>query len=234
VRILVVEDDDGVAAALHTALVRRGVRVRRVARGSDVLAFVNSADAVLLDLGLPDADGLDVCRQMRQACAVPIVMATARGHVRDRIRGLEAGADDYLVKPYDVGELLARLHAVLRRRPSQHDRTTTPPASGVPLEIESDRGFVTLEGREVSLSPKEIQLLTVIAEAAGTVCTRKRLVARVWGRWWSGADRNLDTHIAGLRTKLGRPELIQTVRGVGFRLASPAEHSGTTARCGDG
>jgi DNA-binding response OmpR family regulator len=217
VRLLVVEDDDRVSKALGDALLLRGVPTTRVARGADALAYLSEVDAVVLDLSLPDVEGLDVCRQIRQVCAMPIVMATARGDVADRILGLDAGADDYLVKPYDVGELLARLHAILRRR--QIVDRTVPCHDVGEFRFDDVKGRVTHRGREISLSPKELQLLMVIAESRGAVCTRRRMVARVWGRWWSGADDTLNVHIASLRTKLGQPDLVRTVRGVGFRLA---------------
>ncbi|GAA4706742.1 response regulator transcription factor [Pseudonocardia yuanmonensis] len=217
--ILLVEDDDRVAAALRPALHRHGMTTTRLEHGRGAVDHLAGVDVVLLDLGLPDADGVDVCRAIRQTSDVPVIVVTARGDVEDRIVGLHSGADDYVVKPYDVGELVARIHAVQRRRgPSegeQADRVVTT-EDGVAIDL--GRHTVTVDGAEVTLTRKEFQVLALLAAARGTVCTRTRIVAEVWGRSWPGANRTLDVHVATLRTKLGRPELVQTVRGVGYRL----------------
>lgn len=222
-RILLVEDDDRVAAALTPALRRHGMTMVRLSRGRDAMAHLGDADVVLLDLGLPDIDGVDLCRSIRDSCDLPIIIVSARGEVDDRILGLHSGADDYLVKPYDVGELVARVAAVSRRR------RAALPGAGLPELIEVDgvsldlaRHTVTVDGALVTLSRKEFQVLSLLASAGGAVCTRNRIVAEVWGRSWPGANRTLDVHVATLRTKLGRPELVQTVRGVGYRLSLPA------------
>jgi DNA-binding response OmpR family regulator len=219
--ILLVEDDDRVAAALRPALHRQGMTTTRLAQGRGVADHLAGVDVVLLDLGLPDVDGVDVCRAIREASDVPVIVVSARGEVGDRVLGLHCGADDYLVKPYAVDELVARMHAVLRRR-------APAPAAGVPAEIvvgdvvvDPQRHVVTVAGRPVTLTRKEFQVLALLAGARGTVCTRNRIVAEVWGRSWPGANRTLDVHVASLRTKLGRPELVQTVRGVGYRLCPP-------------
>lgn len=219
VRILLVEDDDRVAAALRPALARHGMTMVRLARGRDVVAHTPEADVVLLDLGLPDVDGVEVCRRIREASDVPVIIVSARGEVDDRILGLHCGADDYLVKPYDVGELVARVEAVYRRRrgaPAGADPVDVIELDG--LTVDLARHAVTIEGQEVVLSRKEFQVLSMLATAGGAVCTRSRIVAEVWGRSWPGAGRTLDVHVATLRTKLDRPGLIQTVRGVGYRL----------------
>ncbi|GAA4552451.1 response regulator transcription factor [Pseudonocardia xishanensis] len=220
--ILLVEDDDRVAAALRPALHRHGMTTTRLDRGREAVEHLAGVDVVLLDLGLPDADGVDVCRAIREASDVPVIVVTARGDVEDRIVGLHSGADDYVVKPYDVGELVARIHAVQRRRgpeaaEQQGDRVVTTP-DGVAIDL--GRHTVTVDGAEVTLTRKEFQVLALLASARGTVCTRTRIVAEVWGRSWPGANRTLDVHVATLRTKLGRPELVQTVRGVGYRLGT--------------
>jgi DNA-binding response OmpR family regulator len=193
----------------------------RLDRGRDAVEHLGGVDVVLLDLGLPDADGVDVCRAIREASDVPVIVVTARGDVEDRIVGLHSGADDYVVKPYDVGELVARIHAVQRRRGPEAseavDRVVTT-ADGVAIDL--GRHTVTVDGAEVVLTRKEFQVLALLASARGTVCTRTRIVAEVWGRSWPGANRTLDVHVATLRTKLGRPELVQTVRGVGYRLGT--------------
>lgn len=221
--ILLVEDDDRVAAALRPALHRHGMTTTRLAQGRGAVDHLPGVDVVLLDLGLPDVDGVDVCRAIRQVSDVPVIVVSARGEVDDRILGLHSGADDYLVKPYDIGELVARVHAVCRRRGA--------PAAGGPaggevvvdhVRIDLDRHVVTVDDAEVSLTRKEFQVLALLAAAGGTVCTRSRIVAEVWGRSWPGANRTLDVHVATLRTKLGRADLVQTVRGVGYRLGVPA------------
>ncbi len=220
--ILLVEDDDRVAAALRPALHRHGMTTTRLSRGRGVVEHLAGVDVVLLDLGLPDVDGVDVCRATRAAGDVPVIVVSARGEVDDRIQGLHCGADDYLVKPFDTGELLARMHAVLRRRapgPSAGDPAEVVTLADVRVEVA--RHEVTVGGRPVSLTRKEFQILALLAVARGAVVTRGRIVAEVWGRSWSGANRTLDVHVATLRTKLGRPELVATVRGVGYRLRVP-------------
>ncbi|MGQ0838679.1 response regulator transcription factor [Actinokineospora sp.] len=220
-RVLLVEDDDRVADALIPALVRRGLTIKRLAHGAGVLDIIGDVDVVLLDLGLPDVDGVVLCRQIRAASDVAVIVVSARGEVDDRILGLRAGADDYLVKPYDVDELVARVHAVRRRK------TPTPGApaqSGVAqvadVKVDFDRHEVTVDGAAVSLSRKEFHVFGLIVAAHGAVCTREQILAEVWGRSGSAENRSLDVHVATLRTKLGRPALIETVRGVGYRLAS--------------
>jgi DNA-binding response OmpR family regulator len=222
VRILLVEDDDRVAAALRPALRRHGMTMVRLSGGRDVVGHLADVDVVLLDLNLPDIDGVDVCRTIRETSDLPIIIVSARGEVDDRILGLHTGADDYLVKPYDVGELVARVEAVYRRR-----RTALPgndPAERIEVDgvaLDLARHTVVVDGAPVNLSRKEFQVLALLATAGGAVCTRNRIVAEVWGRSWPGANRTLDVHVATLRTKLGRPDLVQTVRGVGYRLGPP-------------
>ncbi|GAA4854736.1 response regulator transcription factor [Actinomycetospora corticicola] len=215
-RILLVEDDDRVAAALRTALARQQIEVTRLAGGRDVVAHLPGTDVVLLDLGLPDVDGIDVCRRIREAGDTPVIVVSARGEVEDRILGLHSGADDYLVKPYDAGELLARIHTVLRRRrPGPADDVVD---LGAGLVVDLARREVRDGADPVALSRKEFAVLAQVARADGAVCTRERIVAEVWGRTWPGANRTLDVHVATLRTKLGRPDVVATVRGVGYRL----------------
>jgi len=222
--ILLVEDDDRVAAALRSALNRHGMSLTRLGRGRGATDHLGGVDVVLLDLGLPDIDGVDVCRAIRAVSDVPVIVVSARGEVDDRILGLHSGADDYLVKPYDVGELVARVHAVYRRHRSG-SRAELPGATDVvrlaDVTIDLARHTVFVDGRSVTLSRKEFQVLAMLASSGGAVCTRNRIVAEVWGRSWAGANRTLDVHIASLRTKLGRGDLIQTVRGVGYRLGLP-------------
>jgi DNA-binding response OmpR family regulator len=217
VQVLLIEDDDRVAAALSAVLARNGMAVRRVACGREAFRALHGVDLVLLDLGLPDVDGVEVCRRVRAAADLPVIILTARGGVGERVLGLHSGADDYVVKPCDVGELVARIHAVARRcRPA-------PPVvdlvewGDVTVDLAGQR--VLVDGRPVVLARKEFQVLALIAGGRGAVCTRERLVAQAWGRSWRGANRTLDVHVANVRAKLGRPEMIATVRGVGFRLA---------------
>jgi DNA-binding response OmpR family regulator len=223
VHILLIEDDDRIAAALRTALHRHGMTTTRLARGRAAVDHLTDVDVVLLDLGLPDVDGVDVCRAIREVSDVPVIIVSARGEVDDRILGLHSGADDYLVKPYDVGELLARVSAVLRRRgpvAASGDPGDVVEVDGVSVDLQ--RHAVTVAGRPVVLTRKEFQVLALLAGARGAVCTRNRIVTEVWGRSWAGANRTLDVHVATLRTKLGRPDLVQTVRGVGYRLGAGA------------
>jgi DNA-binding response OmpR family regulator len=221
VHILLVEDDDRIAAALRTGLHRHGITTTRLSRGRGAVDHLAGVDVVLLDLGLPDIDGVDVCRAIREVSEVPVIVVSARGEVDDRILGLHSGADDYLVKPYDAGELVARIHTVLRRR-----RPERPEAEVVALDaalvVDLARCEVTDAGTPLALSRKEFAVLALLARADGAVCTRERIVTAVWGRTWPGANRTLDVHVATLRTKLGRPDLVTTVRGVGYRLARSA------------
>lgn len=220
--ILLIEDDDRVAAALRPALHRHGMTTTRLDHGRGAVERLDGVDVVLLDLGLPDVDGMDVCRAIREVSEVPVLVVTARGEVDDRILGLHSGADDYLVKPYDIGELVARVHAVHRRRrvpggPGAEPGTDTVEVGDVRVDL--GRHLVVVDGGTVALTRKEFQVLAMLARADGAVCTRSQIVAEVWGKSWPGANRTLDVHVATLRTKLGRPELVQTVRGVGYRFA---------------
>jgi len=220
VHILLVEDDDRVAAALRPALHRHGMTTTRLSVGRGAVDHLAGVDVVLLDLGLPDIDGVDVCRAIREVSEVPIIVVSARGEVDDRILGLHSGADDYLVKPYDIGELVARVHTVYRRSrvgPS----VTADVVQVADVVVDVARHTVTVGGASVTLTRKEFQVLAMLASSGGAVCTRNRIVAEVWGRSWAGANRTLDVHVATLRTKLGRADLVQTVRGVGYRLGLP-------------
>jgi DNA-binding response OmpR family regulator len=224
VHILLIEDDDRVAAAVRSALQRHGMATTRLAGGREAVDHLPGIDVVLLDLGLPDIDGVDVCRAIREVGDVPVIVVSARGEVDDRILGLDSGADDYLVKPYDVDELVARVHAVHRRHRAGKRAERNGAADVVVLDdvrIDLDRHVVTVAGRPVPLTRKEFQVLALLASSDGAVCTRSRIVAEVWGRTWAGANRTLDVHVATLRTKLGHADLVQTVRGVGYRLGSP-------------
>jgi len=213
-RVLLVEDDDAIAEPLVAGLTREGLRVERVATGQAALD-APSADVVLLDLGLPDLDGLEVCRQLRARSAVPIIVITARGEEVDRVVGLELGADDYLVKPFGFRELLARIRAVNRRAAAT---SPTGPIRVGDLEIDLRSRRVTMDGAEVDLTRKEFDLLALLATDPGALRTRQEILESVWDAHWYGPTKTLDVHVAALRRKLGDPAVIETVRGVGFRL----------------
>jgi two-component system response regulator RegX3 len=218
VHILVVEDEDAIADPLVAGLRREGYDVARVAKGEDALE-ASPADLVLLDLRLPDVDGLDVCRRLRERSRVPIIVVTARGEEADRVVGLELGADDYVVKPYGLRELIARIRAVTRRAASSGGSSGSLRAGE--LEVDERARRATLEGRELDLTPKEFELLAALARDPGAALSRQRLLAEVWQTSWYGSSKTIDVHVAALRKKLGDPGWIETVRGVGFRLRVP-------------
>src|SRR4051794_4831434 len=212
--ILLVEDDDAIATGLVRVLDSQGYTVRRLARGSPAMAAVADADLVVLDLGLPDADGIDVCRRLRRARPeLAILIVTARDRELDVVAGLDAGADDYLVKPFRLAELLARVRAHLRRATAGEEEPLR--AGPVTIEVATRRAWV--REAEVELRPKEFDLLALLAANAGRVVTRERIMAAVWDTDWLGATKTLDTHILALRHKLGAGA-ITTLRGVGYRL----------------
>jgi len=235
VRILVVEDDPAIAGPLIRGLTRAGYETEHAATAAAALAS-DGADLVLLDLGLPDLDGTDVCRRLRARSNVPIIVVSARDDEVDRVVGLELGADDYVVKPFGMRELLARIHAVLRRTRPDGDMTALPTAIapldavGDParlvsvvglLEVDRRARRVQLAGREIALTPKEFDVLALLAEDAGAVFRREQIINDVWDDNWYGSTRTLDVHVAALRRKLDDPTWIETVRGVGFRLGAP-------------
>src|SRR5579862_431714 len=217
VRVLVVEDDDAIAAPLAAGLEREGFQVRRTATGAEALE-AEGVDVVLLDLGLPDLDGYEVCRRLRGRSDVPILVISARGDEVDRVVGLELGADDYLVKPFGFRELVARIRAVTRRTGAAAE-PARPQQVGA-LEIDRRTRRVRVGGAEVSLTPKEFDLLACLAEEPGTVVTRQELLDEVWDPHWYGPTRTIDVHVASVRKKLGDPRWVETVRGVGFRLGT--------------
>ncbi|MFI5046087.1 MAG: response regulator transcription factor [Acidimicrobiia bacterium] len=228
-RVLIVEDDDAIAAPLAKGLVREGLVVQRVETGTDALARASSPDAfdvVLLDLGLPDRDGFEVCRELRARSDVPIIVVSARAEEVDRVVGLELGADDYLVKPFGFRELVARIRAVVRRRGPRADagpgdRTGLETELGG-LEVDRRTRRVVVDGADVALTPKEFDLLAYLAEDPGAVRGRQQVLEDVWDPHWYGPTKTLDVHVASLRKKLGDPRWIETVRGVGFRLRAPS------------
>jgi DNA-binding response OmpR family regulator len=227
VLVLIVEDDDRIAEPLVTGLQREGLEAERVATGRAGLDRIADAgspspDVVLLDLRLPDMDGFEVCKQIRAAHDVPIIVVTARGEEVDRVLGLELGADDYVVKPFGFRELLARIRAVTRRAQSR-DATDGTGTTGVvvqvgPLVVDRRTRRVTVNGEPVVLTPKEFDVLALLAEDPDAVWSRTRILEEVWDAHWYGPTKTLDVHVATLRKKLGHPDWIETVRGVGFRL----------------
>jgi len=218
VRVLMVEDDDAIAEPLARGLEREGLDVARAATGEAALA-AQDYDVVLLDLGLPDIDGFEVCRRLRARSEVPIIVVTARGDEVDRVVGLELGADDYIVKPFGFRELLARIRAVTRRTQARPEDVA--PRTVGRLTVDRRTHQVTMGDEAVALTPKEFDLLALLAEEPGTVFARAHILEEVWDAHWYGPTKTLDVHVAALRRKLGDPAWIETVRGVGFRLVEP-------------
>ena len=237
-RVLLVEDDPAISEPLERGLKRYGHTVHRAATGRDALRAGTAWDMVLLDLGLPDIDGLDVCRQLRAAGDVSLIMISARDSETDKVVGLELGADDYLVKPFLVRELIARMRAVQRRRASSPPPAPEPFEPGRPgvvidlptpgrrpdrhgrVVINPQAHRVFLDGAEVALTPREFALLAFLAEQPDVLVTRETIMAAVWDANWFGPTKTLDTHIYVLRHKFGDALNIQAVRGIGFRLTT--------------
>lgn len=219
--VLIVEDDDAIAEPLARGLERQGFTTHRESTGLGGVAAIPAHgpfDIVLLDLGLPDIDGYEVCRRIRADSDIPIIVLTARGDEIDRVLGLELGADDYMVKPFGFRELVARINAVSRRRGPRD--TSTPDSIHLDGEVDIDTRTrrVTVHGDEVALTRKEFDLLALLASDPGATQTREAILEQVWDAHWYGPTKTLDVHVASLRKKLGDPSLIETVRGVGFRL----------------
>jgi DNA-binding response OmpR family regulator len=222
-RVLIVEDDNRVMAALRALLSQHGFEVFCAVTGAQALELVaENPDVILLDLGLPDQDGFKVCAQIRRVSTVPIIVVTARADFPSRVHGLNLGADDYLVKPYNLAELVARIHAVTRRaagvpppRESETGRVFGP------VRLDAESRVVTVDGQPIALTRKEFDLLVLLARQPGVVYRREQIISEVWNTSWQGTGRTLEVHVASLRHKLGTPGLIETVRGIGYRLVSP-------------
>jgi DNA-binding response OmpR family regulator len=217
--ILLVEDEPSVGELVRGYLQRDGYRVVWVRSGEEALAELDRHPVrlVILDIGLPGMDGFDVCRAMRAQSHVPILMLTARDEEPDRVVGLEVGADDYLTKPFSPRELVARMKAIFRRTDPQERRDTFT-LGDVALDRESHD--VTVDGKPVELTAKEFDLLAFFMANAGVVVSRDLLLDRVWGQEYPGGTRTVDVHVAQLRRKLGRPDLIRTLRGTGYKAVS--------------
>ncbi len=227
--VLVVEDEDSFVDALTVGLKREGFRVHVARDGAEALSMFDAVqpDLVLLDVMLPRISGIDVCRELRTRSRVPIIMVTAKGSEIDTVVGLEVGADDYVTKPYRMRELVARIRAVLRRRPIDDG---APLLSGDAIEVgdvslDPDRHEVVIRGEQVSLPLKEFELLGLLLENAGRVLTRETLIDRVWGADYVGDTKTLDVHIKRLRTKVepepSNPTRIVTIRGLGYKYELP-------------
>jgi DNA-binding response OmpR family regulator len=206
-------------------LARHGFDAWSVRTGREALEQAADAQLVLLDLGLPDLDGAEVCRLLRERHDVPVIVVSARGEEIDRVLLLETGADDYVVKPFGLRELVARIRAVARRSGDgdASDRRVTE--IGL-LRIDQRVHEVTVGDRTVELTPKEFDLLAHLGGDPGAAFTRRDILESVWDRNWYGSAKTLDVHVASLRRKLGHPEWIQAVRGVGFRLVVPEDGAG--------
>lgn len=226
--ILVVEDDASIGRGLVAALGTQGYATQWVTNAAEALDALRggSTDLVLLDLGLPDADGVDLCRQVRaQDAALPILILTARQHEIDVVLGLDAGADDYVTKPFRLAELLARVRAHLRR-PGKDSREPNIVVGDVEVDLQARRVFVA--GDEIDLRAKEFDLLAFLMTEVGHAIPRERIMSEVWDEHWFGSTKTLDMHVSALRRKLGetseadgRPSRITTLRGVGYRFELP-------------
>ena len=217
--MLLVEDDDAIASSIIAGLFSAGMIVRRVSRGEDALR-AEMPDVVLLDIGLPDIDGFEVCRRLRLTSQVPVIMLTARDEELDRVFGLEIGADDYVTKPFGLRELTARIRAVTRRTINSAEAKQEPLQVGA-LSIDRQTRRAVLAGGEISLTTKEFDLLAYLAERPGIVHRRTDILESVWDTNWYGPTKTLDAHVAAVRKKLGDPRWIEAVRGVGFRFEAP-------------
>jgi DNA-binding response OmpR family regulator len=226
--VLIVEDDEGIAMPLVRTLGREGYDVERVSEGETAVAkaLAGGVDLMILDLGLPDIDGLEVCRQVRAGgYDAGVLILTARGGELDRVVGLDVGADDYMSKPFGLAELLARTRALLRRSGSGHAASDEPASADPGLRIDRNARRVWAGDHEVALTTKEFDVLALLCEDRGAVVTRERLMDEVWDSNWYGSTKTLDVTVGRLRQKLEEsdaPARVVTVRGVGFRLEDGA------------
>jgi DNA-binding response OmpR family regulator len=230
-QVLLIEDDPRIRPLLMKALGERGYAVSSASTGMQGLAMAVDLrpDLVILDLGLPDVDGTQVLSMLRAVSDVPVIVASARDDDPSLVGCLDAGADDYVVKPYTTAQLEARVRAVMRRYDGGR-RAPRPSLVVGGLEVDASARRTTLDGGEVELSPREFDLLRYLAERVGEVVTKRELLAEVWQQAWGGSDKTVDVHLSWLRRKLGEtaaePRYLHTVRGVGVRLAAPAPGDG--------
>ncbi|HKU01482.1 MAG TPA: response regulator transcription factor [Arthrobacter sp.] len=216
--VLIVEDDDAMAGALTAAVESAGHHARRLARGADALLSHRNFQVILLDLGLPDMDGLEVLRKLRHVTDVPILILTARDDERSVVLGLRSGADDYLVKPVKLVELLARIEAVTRRAARAGGIQQEDIIVLDDLAIDLNRHTAAKAGLPLALTATEFELLALLARHAGSVVTREQILDALWGDAFLASSRSLDVHLTGLRAKLQKPGFIINVRGVGYRV----------------
>jgi DNA-binding response OmpR family regulator len=217
--VLLIEDEESIASVVRAYLERDGYKVVWARSGGDGIAELprHAVRMVVLDIGLPDVDGFEVCRQIRSRSSVPILMLTARDDEIDRVAGLEVGADDYVGKPFSPRELVARIKAILRRTEGE-----TPQERLVlgDVELNSSAREVKVAGSPIELRAKEFDLLEFLMQNRGVVVSRDTLLDRVWGLEYAGGSRTVDVHVAQLRSKLGRPEMIRTIRGSGYKAVA--------------
>ncbi|HEY6836535.1 MAG TPA: response regulator transcription factor [Gaiellaceae bacterium] len=228
--VLVVEDETSIASFVSLYLKNAGYRVQAVGTGQEALDLLghDRPDLVVLDLMLPDVDGIEVCRRIRRGSDIPILMLTARDEDVDKIIGLEVGADDYLTKPFNPRELVARVKSILRRAVPERREPQERQLKHGQLEIDAGRREVRVDGKEVQLAPKEFDLLWELLDHRGLVLTRDQLLERVWGYTFAGDTRTVDVHVRQLRRKLGEASPIVTVWGVGYKVA-PARDAAVSA-----
>jgi DNA-binding response OmpR family regulator len=222
-KVLVVEDDPRISDVLEYALKAEGYEVQKAQRGREAITLAKqfSPALIVLDVGLPDIDGFEVCRSIRKLSDVPVIFLTSRSDEIDRVVGLEIGGDDYVVKPFSPRELLARIKAIRRR----HDRSASAPAESQseselrygPITIDPAKFRVRLSGREIILTAQEFKLVELLVRHPGRVFTREQVLNRAWGDGGLVADRTIDVHVKTLRKKFGKLDFIETVRGIGYR-----------------
>jgi DNA-binding response OmpR family regulator len=223
--VLVVEDESSIASFVSLYLKNAGYGVRTASTGADALsqAAIQAPALIVLDLMLPDIDGIEVCRRLRQQSDVPILMLTARDEDVDKIIGLEVGADDYLTKPFNPRELVARIKSILRRAAPERRELETEVIEHGELRVDAGRREARVAGEEVQLAPKEFDLLWELLDHRGLVLTRDQLLERVWGYTFAGDTRTVDVHVRQLRRKLGDASPIVTVWGVGYKVSTVRE-----------
>jgi DNA-binding response OmpR family regulator len=225
--VLVVEDEASIASFVAAYLKNAGYAVRTTASGAEALKLVASEKPalVVLDLMLPDMDGVEVCKRIRQTTDLPVLMLTARDEDVDKIIGLEVGADDYMTKPFNPRELVARVRAILRRTTTEREKAESAVLVHGDLTIDAGRREARVGEQEIQLAPKEFDLLWELLDHRGLVLTRDQLLERVWGYTFAGDTRTVDVHVRQLRRKLGDASPIVTVWGVGYKVSPAREQT---------